>query len=184
MFLQGVSGDIMKSKSMAPYGVPVTFPNTAVLFHHFADVQYNSSGVTVKTSTGEFYQADFALMTFPLGVLQNDVVNFIPEMPRWKREPIFKVDVAHYAHVFLKFDEKFWDDEEWLLYAHSRKGYYPMFSGFDSHLTEKQFQGKDIVYFVFVFNCRTFVHLTFSTVNKQNLTLINIPLQKLCCKQI
>ena len=84
-------------------------------------------------------------MTFPLGVLQNDIVNFIPEMPRWKREPIFKVDVAHYAHVFLKFDEKFWDDEEWLLYAHSRKGYYPMFSGFDSHLTEKQFQGKDSV---------------------------------------
>ena len=61
---------------------------------------------------------------------------------RWKRELIYKFDIAHYAQIFLKFEETFWDEEEWLLYAHSRRGYYPMFSGFDTHLTEAQRTGK------------------------------------------
>ena len=96
----------------------------------------------VKTSTGEFYEADFALLTFSIGVLQHDEVTFIPKLPRWKRELIFRFDMAHYAHLFLKFDKKFWDDEEWLLYAHSRRGFYPMMSSFDSHLTKAQLKGK------------------------------------------
>ena len=117
-------------------------------FHRIPDVHHNSSGVKIKTSTGETYEADFALMTFPIGVLQNDAVSFIPEMPRWKREPIFKVDVAHYAHIFLKFNVKFWGNEEWLVHANSHKGYYPVFSDFDSHLTEKQLQGNGNCFFL------------------------------------
>ena len=66
---------------------------------------------------------------------------------RWKRElflnlTLFKFDYAHYAHIFLKFEESFWDEEEWLLYAHSRRGYYPMFSPFESHLNKAQLKGN------------------------------------------
>ena len=29
--------------------------------------------------------------------------------------------------IFIKFDSKFWGDEEWIVHAHERRGYYPTF---------------------------------------------------------
>ena len=47
------------------------------------DIKYKSSGVRVTTSTGETHESDFAVMTFSMGVLQNDAVNVILEIPRY-----------------------------------------------------------------------------------------------------
>ena len=60
----------------------MTHVHKIIDFLFILDIKYNSTGVSVTTTTGDVYEADFAVMTFPIGVLQNDAVNFVPEMPR------------------------------------------------------------------------------------------------------
>ena len=64
-------------------------------FHSLSDVQYNSTGVSVTTTTGDTYGADFAVITFSIGVLQHDVVKFVPEMPRYHCTSLYKCTLLH-----------------------------------------------------------------------------------------
>ena len=41
----------------------------------------------------------------------------------------------------------FWDKGEWILYAHHQRSYFPVFTGFDTHLTEEQLQGITVFQF-------------------------------------
>lgn len=59
-----------------------------------------------------------AIVTFSIGVLQNDIVEFKPQLPRWKREAIEQYQMGTYTKVFLQFNETFWDpDTQYFLYA-------------------------------------------------------------------
>lgn len=49
---------------------------------------YSNDGVTLHMDDGSCIQADYAVCTASLGVLQNDVVKFEPELPRWKKVPL------------------------------------------------------------------------------------------------
>jgi monoamine oxidase len=44
--------------------------------------------VSVHTTDGRTFEADYALVTFSVGVLQNDDVVFKPTLPDWKQEAI------------------------------------------------------------------------------------------------
>jgi polyamine oxidase len=80
-------------------------------------------------SDGSCVQAAYALCTFSLGVLQNDVVAFEPELPEWKQTSIATFQMGTYTKIFLQFNETFWDPEtQFFLYADpTRRGYYPVF---------------------------------------------------------
>ena len=52
------------------------------------DITYNTSGVTVTLKGGQAISADYAIVTFSVGVLQNDDVTFHPALPDWKQEAI------------------------------------------------------------------------------------------------
>ena len=52
------------------------------------DITYNTSGVTVTLKGGHTISADYAIVTFSVGVLQNDDVVFHPALPDWKQEAI------------------------------------------------------------------------------------------------
>ena len=69
-----------------------------------------------------------AITTFSLGVLQNDVVEFDPPLPRWKQEAIDQFQMGTYTKIFLQFNETFWPtDTQYFLYADpDRRGYYPI----------------------------------------------------------
>ncbi|KAI1777977.1 amine oxidase [Hypoxylon cercidicola] len=71
---------------------------------------------------------DYAIATFSVGVLQNDVVEFKPPLPRWKREAIEQFQMGTYTKIFLQFNETFWDkDTQFFLYADDKsRGYYPV----------------------------------------------------------
>ena len=88
------------------------------------EVNWNEEGVYVTSANGDVYTADYALVTFSFGVLKSGLVKFTPQLPKWILEPIFKVNMAIYTKIFLKFPTKFWDDNEYILYASRRRGYY------------------------------------------------------------
>jgi polyamine oxidase len=52
------------------------------------NVDYTSNGVNVTLTDGTRLNGDYALVTFSLGVLQNDDVIFEPQLPEWKLEAI------------------------------------------------------------------------------------------------
>lgn len=99
------------------------------------NITYSDEGVTVLTEDGTCLQADYAICTFSLGVLQNEVVTFEPEMPEWKDRAINTFQMGTYTKIFMQFppNETFWDtDTQFFLYADPReRGYYPVFQSLD-----------------------------------------------------
>lgn len=51
-------------------------------------ISYSDKGVNVTFTDGKHLSADYALVTFSVGVLQNDDVAFEPTLPDWKMEAI------------------------------------------------------------------------------------------------
>lgn len=51
-------------------------------------ITYSNDRVSVSLSDGSSLSADYALVTFSLGVLQHDDVLFEPALPKWKSEAI------------------------------------------------------------------------------------------------
>ncbi|XP_077995015.1 uncharacterized protein LOC144448613 [Glandiceps talaboti] len=98
-------------------------------------IKYNDTGVTVSCADGSSYVADYVIVTFSIGVLQRGVVQFVPELPDWKTEEIFQFDMALYSKIFLKFPDgvrRFWDDAEYMLYAHTRRGHFPIWQNLEA----------------------------------------------------
>lgn len=89
-------------------------------------INWDSNGVEVSTTTGEVYSADYLLVTFSIGVLKSNMVKFNPDLPAEILEPIYKIEMADYIKIFLKFPSKFWDRKQYILYASKRRGYYPV----------------------------------------------------------
>ena len=105
---------------------------------------YSAQGVTVKTHEG-CIQADYAIATFSVGVLQNDAVTFDPPLPRWKREAIEQFQMGTYTKIFYQFNETFWDpNTQYFLYADPKvRGYYPVWQS----LTGPGFlEGSNIIF--------------------------------------
>jgi len=105
--------------------------------------------------------AEYAIVTFSLGVLQNDDVQFEPVLPMWKVEGIHSMKMvchcqpfwlrfcsadtllrvlsyflltifqATFTKIFLQFPYKFWFDTEMALYADTERGRYPIWQSLD-----------------------------------------------------
>lgn len=108
-------------------------------------ITYSEDGVVVDLDDGSCIEAEHAVATFSLGVLQNDVVQFTPTLPRWKREVIEQFQMGTYTKVFLQFNETFWDpDTQFFLYADpDTRGYYPVWQSLS---TEGFLPGSNIIF--------------------------------------
>ena len=95
-------------------------------------IKWDTSGVEVSTTAGQVYSADYLLVTFSIGVLKSNAVQFIPDLPAKILEPIYKIEMADYIKIFLKFPKKFWDKKQYILYASKRRGYYPVWQDLDT----------------------------------------------------
>lgn len=72
--------------------------NQVLLNATVTDVEHSLDGVTVALADGRRLSADYALVTFSLGVLQNDDVRFVPPLPDWKVEAIHGMTMVSPAH--------------------------------------------------------------------------------------
>ncbi|KAF8210927.1 hypothetical protein K438DRAFT_1569398 [Mycena galopus ATCC 62051] len=94
-------------------------------------ITHSGDGVIVTLANGTRISGDYAISTFSLGVLQNADVLFEPALPMWKQEAIQSMTMATYTKIFLQFDENFWFDTQFALYADKERGRYPVWQGLD-----------------------------------------------------
>lgn len=98
-----------------------------LLFNQVVDhIEWDTNGVQVSTVTGQYYSAEYLLITFSIGVLKSNAVKFTPDLPPNMLEPIYKIEMANYIKIFLKFPHRFWDKKQYIFYASKRRGYYPI----------------------------------------------------------
>lgn len=74
-------------------------------------IHYNDRGVAIGTHNG-IYQAQHAVVTLPLGVLQSGQVAFHPELPERKKQAISRLDAGNLNKVYLRFPHVFWDQSQ------------------------------------------------------------------------
>lgn len=96
-------------------------------------ITYSHDGVIVKNKDGSCVEADYAVVTFSLGVLQQDVVAFEPPLPDWKKVSIDAFLMGTYTKMFFQFNETWWPKEtEFFLYADPiQRGWYPIWQSLD-----------------------------------------------------
>jgi len=80
-----------------------TFLSTAVV-----GVAYNDNRVSLRLGTGESLSVDRVVITVPLGVLQNESIDFDPLLPFEQRAAIAALGMGTIDTVWLRFDEPFW----------------------------------------------------------------------------
>ncbi|KAE8152320.1 hypothetical protein BDV25DRAFT_138010 [Aspergillus avenaceus] len=115
--IKGMASKFMKEED------PRLLLNTII-----TNITYTPEGVTIHSKDGTCVQAAYAICTFSLGVLQNDAVTFIPELPEWKQTAIHMFTMATYTKIFMQFNQTFWPtDTQYFLYADpTTRGYYPL----------------------------------------------------------
>lgn len=104
-------------------------PSQLLLNSTVTKINYSTSGVEVTLAGGHKLSADYALVTFSVGVLQNDDVVWEPALPDWKQEAIQGMTMVRhvytalhmvterclqetYTKIFLQFPDNFWFDTE------------------------------------------------------------------------
>lgn len=86
------------------------------------EIQWNNSPVRVITQDSS-YEADYVVVSVPLGVLKGGKVRFTPSLPRDKREAITKLGMGVLNKCYLRFEEPFWPkDVDWLEYIADQPG--------------------------------------------------------------
>ncbi|KAL8759028.1 MAG: hypothetical protein Q9199_001050 [Rusavskia elegans] len=123
-FIKGEAATFLKDQD------PRLLLNTVV-----ANISYDGSDVTIDNEDGSCVQADYAVCTFSVGVLQSDAITFKPELPSWKQTGIETFIMGTYTKIFIQFppDQVFWNTSyQYLLYADpTERGYYPVFQSLD-----------------------------------------------------
>lgn len=113
------------------------------------DIKYSDVGVTITNEDGSCVEADYALSTVSLGVLQNDVITFVPQLPEWKSSGIATFSMGTYTKIFFQFNETFWPtDKQFFLYADpTTRGYYTVWQSLS---TESFLPGSNIIFVTLV----------------------------------
>ncbi|KAJ7816311.1 amine oxidase [Mycena olivaceomarginata] len=106
-------------------------PSQTLLNATVRSIAHSADGVVVTLVDGTRLSADFAVTTFSIGVLQNDDVKFEPALPAWKKAAIDSMAMGTYTKIFLQFEDKFWFDTQFALYADRERGRYPVWQGLD-----------------------------------------------------
>ena len=60
----------------------------------------------LKSKTQRHFHADAVVCTVSLGVLQSDAIDFVPAVPKWKREAWSELGMFVFAKVYAKFDDR------------------------------------------------------------------------------
>lgn len=109
------------------------------------NVTYSDTGVSLINEDGSCIEADYALSTVSLGVLQNDAITFEPTFPDWKQSALATFYMGTYTKMFFQFNETFWPkDKQFMLYADPvQRGYYTIWQSLS---TEGFMPGSNILF--------------------------------------
>lgn len=79
-------------------------------------VDYSTDKVRV-THNGQVSEADYVIVTAPLGVLKNNSIQFTPALPAVKQNAIDKIGMNCVNKFLLTWDNAFWDDVQYISYT-------------------------------------------------------------------
>lgn len=79
-------------------------------------VDYSDSKIKI-THNGLITDADYVLVTVPLGVLKNNAIQFVPTLPAYKQIAIQKVGMNCVNKFLLTWENAFWDDVQYISYT-------------------------------------------------------------------
>ena len=86
------------------------------------------SGASIKiTHNGTITEADYVLVTVPLGVLKANVIEFTPTLPSSKQSAIQKMNMNCVNKFLLTWDTAFWDDVQYIVYTPEERDKYNYF---------------------------------------------------------
>ncbi|MGE5357225.1 MAG: flavin monoamine oxidase family protein [Deltaproteobacteria bacterium] len=89
-------------------------------------VDYTNSQIKV-THNGNVTEADFVLVTVPLGVLKANSIQFVPGLPSAKQNAIQKVGMNCVNKFLLTWNSVFWDDVQYISYTPETKDKFNYF---------------------------------------------------------
>ena len=95
-----------------------------VLRAEVREIHWRRGAVDVRTTRGVL-SAERAILTLPLGVLQQGAVRFTPSLPEWKLQAIASLAMGAVTKIALLFDEPFWPRD--LVFLHARGEAVPTF---------------------------------------------------------
>ncbi len=79
-------------------------------------IDFSNTKVQVSHN-GKVTDADYVLVTVPLGVLKANIIEFVPSLPSEKQNAIQKVGVNCVNKFLLTWETAFWDDEQYICYT-------------------------------------------------------------------
>ena len=98
-------------------------------------IEVDNKSVCVVADHGKkdyMFCGKYGILTFSIGVLQNlekAGIEFVPPLLPEKIEAINQLHMAHYLHVPIQFDSKFWEEVEFIGYVDESDGrYLPLFA--------------------------------------------------------
>ena len=99
-----------------------TIPNylakdiNVLLNQRVTKIDYTGSKTKV-IHNGTITEADYVLITVPLGVLKSGYIQFVPSLPATKLNAIQKVGMNCVNKFLLTWDTAFWDDVQYICYT-------------------------------------------------------------------
>lgn len=79
-------------------------------------IDYSNTKIKI-THNSNVTEADYVLVTVPLGVLKSGNINFVPALPTAKQNAIQKVGMNCVNKFLLTWTTAFWDDEQYICYT-------------------------------------------------------------------
>lgn len=79
-------------------------------------IDYSNTKIKI-THNETVTEADYVLVTVPLGVLKSDNIQFIPVLPTTKLNAIQKIGMNCVNKFLLTWNTKFWDNEQYISYT-------------------------------------------------------------------
>jgi len=73
-------------------------------------IDYHGEKVSVLTNKGQVFEAEKVLVTVPIKILQQGMIEFIPEIPAEQSTAINQEKVGDGIKVFMEFSERFYPD--------------------------------------------------------------------------
>lgn len=89
-------------------------------------VDYSGNKAKI-THNGSISEADYVLVTVPLGVLKKNTIEFVPALPAAKQTAIEKIGMNCVNKFLLTWDTAFWDDTQYIVYTPEAKDKFNYF---------------------------------------------------------
>lgn len=98
--------------------IPVFLANglNIQLNQRVSKIDYSGSKAKI-THNSNITEADYVLVTVPLGVLKSGTIQFVPNLPSAKQNAVQKVGMNCVNKFLLTWDTAFWDDEQYICYT-------------------------------------------------------------------